>query len=462
MIRTFIKIAILVFISFQGAAKSQPNILFIAVDDLRPSIGAYGDELAITPNINKLAAQGTLFKQAFASVPTCGASRASLFTGIRPTAQRFLTFNSQVQVETPNATTIPKYLKQNGYYAVSLGKVFHKKSDSAEHWSEEPWTPKNVGNYHDPKNIEITQTHKGGRAYPYENYDYDDLEHKDGIIASKAIASLQTLSNKTQPFFLAVGFARPHLPFNAPKKYWDLYPEEKISLPSNYFRSLYAPDQAFHNSGELRGYYGVPKKGDVSDEMALSLKRGYYASVSFVDAQIGRVLSEIESLGLDKNTIVILWGDHGWQLGEHKLWNKHSNFKTSTHAPLIFSVPGKQANQQTDALTEFVDIFPTLCDLLGIPKPEQLQGESVAKLLDDPEEHKNTVAFIQWQGGTTMFTERYAYTEWFDKNGVFETNMLFDHKNDGDENVNLAQNPEHKTLISQLSEALNKKRLSIK
>ncbi|MGJ8682494.1 sulfatase [Paraglaciecola sp.] len=462
MIRLFIKVSVLCLVSLQVSGKSQPNILFIAVDDLRPSIGAYGDELAVTPNIDKLVAQGTMFKQAFASVPTCGASRASLMTGIRPTAKRFLTHKSQVQLETPNATTIPKYLKEHGYHGVSLGKVFHTQTDSADHWSEAPWRPKNVNNYHDPKNVEIAKSNHSGRAYPYENYDYDELEHKDGMIATKALSELRTLSKKDQAFFLAVGFARPHLPFNAPQKYWDLYPEEKIALPSNYFRSLYAPKQAFHNSGELRSYYGVPKKGPVSDEMALNLKRGYYASVSLVDAQIGRLLNEIENLGLDENTIVILWGDHGWQLGEHKLWNKHSNFKTSTHAPLIFSVPGKQVNQQTDALTEFVDIFPTLCDLLGLPKPEQLQGESVAHLLDDPNDHKNTVAFIQWKSGTTMFTEQYAYTEWFDKDGKFLTNMLYDHKKDADENVNVAQKPEHKELVANLSKALNTKRLAIK
>ena len=284
----------------------------------------------------------------------------------------------------------------------------------------------------------------------------------DARIAAKALDKLDDLAKKGQPFFLSVGFRRPHLPFSAPKKYWDLYPVEKITFPTNHFHSLNTPKQAHHTFGELRAYSGMPKKEYLSDEAVLQLRRGYYASVSMADEQVGRVLKRLEDLGLRENTIVVLWGDHGYQLGEHKIWNKHSNFKTSTHTPLIFSVPGKPQNQDTQAMTEFVDIFPTLCDLLGIEKPAQLQGESVANLLDDPKDYKDSVAFIQWQRGTTMFTDRYAYTEWFDEKGEFEANMLFDHQKDPDENVNVAQDPEHEALIVKLSKALNEKRLSIK
>lgn len=461
------KMAILFIVSIlatQNATAKKPNVLFIAVDDLRPTLGAYGNKKVISPNIDELASKGIVFENAYASVPTCGASRASLLTGIRPTRERFKISYSRIDEDTPDATTLPKLFKEHGYQAISLGKITHRPADIADHWSEKPIKPP-FNAYHTKKNLDIQKKIKSGeikglfRAYPYESAEVEESKYFDGRVAELAVERLGQLKNSDKPFFLAVGFSKPHLPFSVPKKYWDMYPEEKIVLPTNYFNPRYAPRQAISKFGELRGYYGVPKKGPVSDEMALKLIHGYHAAVSFADAQVGKVLAALDENQLRENTIIVLWGDHGWQIGEHKIWNKHSNFKTGLHSPLIFSVPGKKQNLRTSAVTEFVDIFPTLCDLVGLPKPKQLQGESVASLLDNPDKHSNTSAYGRWTGGDTIFTERYAYTEWSQKeSGKKVARMLFDHSKDPDENVNIAERKENEALIKKLAKMLEQKK----
>ncbi|MGJ8693565.1 MAG: sulfatase [Thalassotalea sp.] len=438
-------------------AATKPNVLFIAVDDLRPTIGAYGNQKIKTPNIDKLASEGFLFENAYASVPTCGASRSSLITSIRPTKDRFKKSYATVDVESPGAMTIPQHFRNNGYYAVSIGKIMHTIDDIVDHWDENPWMPKKV-NYFNQNNIDIMKKHNISYAAPYEISEIDDSQHFDYQSATRAINKMEALSKNDQPFFLAVGFTRPHLPFSVPKKYWNMYPEQSITLPNNYFNPRYAPKQAIHKNGEMRMYHGVPKDGQVSDEMALNLIRGYHASISFADAQVGRVLDSLKQLGLEEDTIVVLFGDHGWQIGEHRLWNKHTTFKTGLHSPLIFKVPGKEPNVRTTAMTEFVDIFPTLCDLTGLEKPKQLQGESVINLFDDPFDHQNTTAFGRWQSGDAIFTERFAYTEYYDnETGKYITNMLFDHANDPDENVNVVSLPQYSGVVKKLSVQLKVK-----
>ena len=443
--------------------RKRPNILFIAVDDLRPELGCYGHPKVQSPNIDRLASEGTRFTNAFCNVPVCGASRASLLTGIRPTRDRFVTYYTRIEEDTPEATSIPQYFMNQGYHTLSLGKVAHHPDDILTHWSEPPWRPdypddltvqKNWRDYLTEENIRIGKERGDESAWPYEWPDVDDNAYYDGQIADKAIQDIQRLSNKTEPFFLAVGFLKPHLPFNAPKKYWDLYNEEETNLPDNYYRPQNAPDAAMHNFGELRAYYGVTAEGPVSDAMAKKLIHGYMACVSYTDAQIGRVLDALEKSDEADNTIVILWGDHGWNLGEHALWCKHCNFKTSLQTPLIVKAQGKQENQQSPALTEFVDIFPSLCELAGLPIPRQCEGSSFAPLLEKPDRPWKEAVFSQWHEGATIKTNRYAYTEWTDDNSKSYAQMLYDHRTDPDENMNIADLPENKERVIELKQKL--------
>jgi arylsulfatase A-like enzyme len=294
--------------------------------------------------------------------------------------------------------------------------------------------------------------------------DVPDSDYHDGSLADMAIAKLQELKGKQQPFFLAVGFLKPHLPFNAPKKYWDLYDPAKLKLAENAFRPLDAPSYAITDFGELRNYHGVPPTGPVSADLARKLIHAYRAATSFTDANIGRVLGELDRLGLRDNTIVVLWGDHGWKLGGHASWCKHTNTENDTNAPLILSVPGaKGVGQSSRALVEFVDIYPTLCELAGLPLPDHLQGTSMKPLLDEPTRAWKSAAFSQYprsfEGrrlmGYAMRTDRYRLVEWRDRStGEPVSRELYDHQTDPAENQNLAGRVEHQELVRQLSTQL--------
>lgn len=257
-----------------------------------------------------------------------------------------------------------------------------------------------------------------------------------------------------QPFFLAAGFFKPHLPFVAPKKYWDLYPAESIKLPANYHRPQDAPDVAIHTSGELRAYEGVPQSGPVSDEMALGLIRGYHACVSFTDAQIGRVLDELERLDLAKNTIVVLWGDHGWNLAEHTLWCKHSCFETSMRVPLVISAPGFRGGLRTAALTELIDIYPSLCELAGVPVPAHVQGRSFVPLMREPTLPWKDQAIGRFGPGDTIRTADFRFSEYSNARGEPVARMLYDHRTDAAENVNVSERPVLAATVQQLTERL--------
>ncbi len=457
---TITSLSILLFDSCSAPVQPTPNVLFIAVDDLRPELNTYGAGHIVSPNIDRLATEGLTFNRAYCNVPVCGASRASLLTGIKPTKNRFVNYYSYAQEDVPGAISLPQHFKNNGYYTISNGKIFHNADDLPESWSEEPWRPagKN-GNWRDyvtGENMAIADSMDDGRAWPYEWTDAHDTAYLDGLMTSKAIRDLKRLKELDQPFFLALGYLKPHLPFNAPKKYWDLYSAEQISLPYNYFRPENVPDIAIHNFGELRNYYGVPEEGPVSDEMAKKLIHGYYACVSYTDAMIGRVLDALDDLELRNNTIVILWGDHGWQLGEHTLWCKHSNFNVAMRVPLIISAPGYEGRLETDALVEYIDIFPTLCELAGLDMPAQLHGQSLVPLMENPALPQKEVIYARYIRGESIITNRYQYTEWFNDEGNFECRMLYDHTVDPDENENISELPENTALVDSLSEILKK------
>lgn len=276
--------------------KQKPNILFIAVDDLRPELNFYGAEHISSPNLDALAAESLVFDRAYCSVPTCGASRASILTGTRPTRYRFLTHDVKVDEEIPEAVTLPELFKANGYTTVSNGKVLHHKNDRKKAW-DEIWRPENATmKYLTEENTKLMAV-PDKRGYPFESSNVDESEYLDGQIAAKGIADLKKLKQEGKPFFLAIGFMKPHLPFNAPQKYWDMYPIENINLPESYQRPKTTPSNAFHGFGELRKYHSIPRKGPLAEETAKKLIQGYYACVSFVDAQIGKVLQELEDSG---------------------------------------------------------------------------------------------------------------------------------------------------------------------
>ncbi len=437
----------------------RPNVLFIAVDDLRPQLNCYGQSQIISPNIDRLAKEGLMFDRCFCQVPVCGASRASLLTGMRPTRDRFVSYKTKVEEDLPGALTLPMHFKNHGYYTVSNGKVFHHRTDMPGSWSEEAWqAPRKAGaswrNYLLEENKEIENQHSTGAGPAYESADVPDSAYYDGMMLEKSLKDLRRFKEMDQPFFLATGFLKPHLPFNAPTKYWDLYNREEIDMADNPFRPQNAPDAAIHNWGELRAYAGIPPEGPLSDELARTLVHGYYACVSYTDALIGRLLDELENLGLRENTIVILWGDHGWNLREHGLWCKHCNFETSLHAPLIISAPGFKGGNKTMALSEFVDIYPSLCELCGLPLPEHLEGTSFVPLMKNPENPWKKAIFSRFYNGDSIRTDRYLYTEWTNDKGNMYARMLYDHRIDPKENINIAERPENKDLVNRLSNML--------
>lgn len=436
-------------------AEKQPNILFISVDDLRPELGCYGQDYMITPNIDRLAGEGVLFEKAFCNFPVCGASRASLMTGLRPTPTRFTSYKTRADEDVPDIIDLAATFKKAGYRTINNGKIYHHKMDNAASW-DEIFRPGDISPYFNAENLRIVtgdaQLDPSPRGPPYEAADEPDESYQGAMVAAKAIKELKRAQETGEPVFITAGFTKPHLPFNCPEKYWDLYPADSIAMPDNYFVPTNAPAEAFHEFNELRKYHGVPDAGPVPEEMALNLIRGYRATTTFTDAMIGRIFETMDELKLWDNTIVILWGDHGWQLGEHTLWCKHANFNTSLQTPLIVRAPGK-STQNSPALVEFVDIYPTLCDLVGIEKPGHLEGTSFVPLLDQPSKPWKQAVFGRYQNGDSIRTQRYLYTEW-SKNGEMISRMLYDHQVDPNENNNVAGHPEYKGVVKKLSKDL--------
>ncbi|MCA9176487.1 MAG: sulfatase [Planctomycetales bacterium] len=456
--------ALTLLVALTSAAQGErPNVLFLAVDDLRPQLGCYGEAAIKSPNIDQLAASGVLFERAYCMVPTCGASRAALMTSIRPARQRFINHLTWAEKDAPGITTLNTHFKQQGYTTSSLGKVFHHPTDNAPGWSKPAWRPRNVSTYQLPANQKLHQQRQkesdGNRARgpAWEAADVADNAYADGVIAEQAISELRRLRQQDSPFFLAVGFLKPHLPFVAPQKYWDLYDHDSIRLPETYRVPQNAPTQSIHSSGELRAYAGIPAKGPVSDETARQLIHGYYACVSYTDAQIGKVLAELEQLGLARNTIVVLWGDHGWNLGEHTLWCKHSCYETSMRIPLVIRAPGVQGGQRREQLVESIDLYPTLCELAGLPTPDHVQGASMVAVIRDASAPGKTAAIGRFQNGDTIRTQTHRYTEYSGANGNRQAVMLYDHRNDAAEDNNIAQgNPNAEELAKQLHQGMGR------
>ena len=468
-----------------AGAPRKPNILFIAVDDLRPELGCYGKDYIKSPNIDRIAKAGMVFKRAYCQQAVCSPSRSSLLTGTRPDTTKVWDLDTHFRTALPNVVTLGQHFKQHGYFVQGMGKIYHGGFDDPPSWSV-PWqNPKAVA-YALPENVELNNRQFAGepdgepankkkpakataantRGPAFESANVPDNTFTDGKVADLACATLRDISKKSEPFFLAVGFIRPHLPFVSPQKYWDLYDPAQITLAPNKFRPTDAPSYAILPGGELRNYHGIPQ-GSIPDPLARQLKHGYYAAVSYTDAQVGKVLDELDKLGLRDNTIVVLWGDHGWKLGEHDAWCKHSNVENDTNAPLLLSVPGmKNAGQQSNALVEFVDVYPTLSELAGLPLPNHLEGTSFMPLLESPNRPWKSAAFSQYPRsvgkgigqlmGYSMRTDRYRFTRWVHRDDHSKVNAveLYDHQTDPQENHNIADKPENADLVKQLTAKL--------
>ena len=454
-----------------GAGGPRRNVLFIVVDDLRPMLGCFGDQTVLSPNIDKLAARGTVFARTYCQQAVCAPSRNSVMTGLRPDSIGIYDLGTFFRTKVPNAVTLPQQFRLHGYHSEGMSKIYHVghgNYDDKESWSVPSWRPGGGTVPIAPAAPKPTTTpapRPAASQAPTGAPEVADNALSDGKTADHAIERLQAL--KDQPFFLAVGFLKPHLPFIAPKKYWDLYDPAKFELPKVRDLPEGAPRYAGNNAGELRTYAGVPKTGPISDDDARRLIHGYHACVSYTDAQIGRVLDELDRLHLRDNTIVVLWGDHGWHLGDHGMWAKHTDYEYATHSALIVSAPGQKApGKRTEAITEFVDIYPTLCDLCDVPRPtaQTLEGLSFAPLLDDPTRPWKQAAYSQWpkkipdQGegmGHSVRTQRYRLTEWTVPGTDFSELELYDYELDPEETKNLAKLPEHANTVAELKSLLH-------
>jgi arylsulfatase A-like enzyme len=449
----------------QQTAATKPNVLFIAVDDLRPEFGAYGSKYIHSPNLDRLARQGVTFDRAYCQQAVCSPSRSSLMTGTRPDTTKVWDLVTHFRTAIPDVVTLPQHFKNNGYFVQGMGKLYHGGYDDAPSWSV-PWSNPKVVTYGKPENQARQNASRGAntpgiRGPAFESSDVPDNTFHDGALAEMAVKALGEMAKKNQPFWLGVGFIRPHLPFVAPKKYWDLYDPAKIELAPNPFRAKDAPEFAVLPGGEMRAYQNIPA-GPIPDDLARPLKHGYYAAISYMDAQLGKVLDELERLKLRDNTIIVLWGDHGWKLGEHGAWCKHSNVENDTRAPLIISAPGfKTTGKHSASLVEFVDLYPTLAELAGLPQPAHLEGTSLVPVLRNPAKAVKSAAFSQYPRphngqqlmGYSMRTERYRFTRWVERNdhSKIVATELYDHQTDPQENVNIAGDPKQAALVAKLT-----------
>ncbi len=500
---------------------NKPNILFIGVDDLRTEVGCYGSDIAVSPNLDKLANEGLLFSRAYCQQAICGPSRASLMTGIRPVTSGITHNYIPFRDKLPEALTIPQAFMANGYKAVYYGKIFHHGDEDEQSWNwpqlEGAKEAKSRAGFALKENQEKTQEMKkamfakygevakyGLASGPaYECADVPDNAYIDGYNTDLAIATLKDLVKSEKPFFLALGLNKPHLNWIAPKKYWDLYDEEKIPLTSQIEGPENGAAMGLHASFELRVRDGIPKEGKIDTVLAKTLKHAYLACVSYVDAQIGRMIDALDEAGVRDNTIIIVWSDHGWHLGDMGIWGKATNYEIATRIPFMIwtpDMPKGSRGKTSDALVELVDMYPTLCDLAGISHPEEIEGLSFKPLLEQPNMPWKKAVFSQfptpalrewgayplrpamretyfgplieevedriiaqqkekWDRelfenylmGYAMRTDRYRFVVWKDDRKPNERPLcveLYDHETDPFETVNIAE--KHPDLVDQL------------
>tara|TARA_R110002050_G_scaffold168155_3_gene299288 strand:- start:6381 stop:7826 length:1446 start_codon:yes stop_codon:yes gene_type:complete len=445
-----------------------PNVLFIAVDDLRPTLGCYGDKLAVSPNMDKLASKGLVFTRAYCQQAVCNPSRASVMTGLRPDQIGVTDLHSHFREKLPEVVTLPQLFIRNGYEAIGFGKIYHgsKKAQDSVSWTKPALLAASVK----ANEYALPENKTGNKEASYEWAEVEDEVYEDGQIAKLAVEQLREFKKSGSPFFLAVGFKKPHLPFSGPQKYWNLYDPSKFDVIPDREKPLGAPDIAFHHSQELRGYKDIPKDGEIGSEKERNLWHGYYACVSFVDAQVGKIMQALEELELAENTIVVLWGDHGYHLGEQELWCKSTNFELDTRIPLILSVPGQlEKGIQSNSIVEAVDIYPTLADLCGLKPKGALAGVSLKPLLSNPALELKEAAFSQFgrpysalfadqaaHMGYSVRTKNWRCTAWFNQeNDSIEFTELYSMETAGIETLNCSGKPEYKEVESSLIQLLH-------
>jgi arylsulfatase A-like enzyme len=507
-----------------GDEPRKPNVLFISIDDLRPELGCYGSEVAVSPNIDRLAGQGLLFNRAYCQEAICAPSRASLLTGTRPDTNRIIHNYVKIRELNPNILTLPQHFGANGYETVYLGKIFHQGDQDAASWNRRPTVDGIVGgkkrrkqgfaleeNRLAQKKTRLEMESKYGEIAKrglamgpaFESADEPDNAYRDGYHTDLAIETLNSMVEEgDKPFFLALGMSKPHLNWVAPKRYWDLYDRGKIKLPEQTTGPGNGAAVGLHPSFELRVRGGIRKIGEFDPELSRTLKHAYLACVSYVDAQVGRMIKALEDAGVRDNTIIILWSDHGYHLGEMGVWCKATNYEISTRVPMMIWTPEmKPGGVKTDALVELIDIFPTLCELAGIKKPGHLEGTSFKPLLNDPKLDWKKAAFSQFPSpalrewaafpirpamretyfgplleevearikkqmgdkwdrdlfendlmGYAMRTDRYRLVLWKDMNRAERPALfaeLYDHSNDPQETKNVAF--EHPDVVAELT-----------
>lgn len=469
-------------------ADDRPNVLLIAIDDMKPWIGPYGDPIAKTPAMDALASRATTFNNAYCQVSLSGPTRSSLLTGLNPDHTGVWWLMGSFRKNNPDIVTMPQALKDNGYETVGVGKVYHPLKD------------KEVKD--DPISWSLPYIKTSGSQYALSNgrvatecADVPDNGYVDGVIAEEAVKALGKLKNSDKPFFLGVGFKKPHLPFCAPKKYWDMYDRESMPVAEFQEMSTDPVEYAYHNSLELKGYSDIPPFESFVDTKHLDTKtqkrllHAYYACISYTDAQIGKVLEALEKEGLADNTIVIMFGDHGYHLGDHGMWNKLSDFEQSTHVPLIVSAPGMKKGVKSDAIVEFLDIFPTVCELTKTEHPQQLDGKSLVPILKNPKAKTKDYAISQFSRSCTenytistdtdlkgkakeleeditgyaLRDSRYRLVEWtkgfktympFDESKVVAYE-LYDYNKDPEERHNVANDPAYASVVKNLKKKLH-------
>jgi iduronate 2-sulfatase len=447
--------------------KLRPNVLFIAIDDLRTNLGCYGDKNAVTPNIDRLAQSGLLFERAYRQQAVCNPSRQSLLSGRRPDSIRVWNLADHFRKTAPDVVTLPEHFKNNGYFAQSFGKIFHgdKELNDPQSWSvpEQFAFAEKIEDYGEKPNQKEPKKNKAKMAAA-KIANNTDADYPDGKVADAAIEALREFKSTGTNFFLALGFRKPHLPFSAPKKYWDIYSRDLIPAPQPVTAPKNVPPIALHDWVELRGYSDIEKQGPLTPEKIQELRHGYYAATSFMDAQVGKVLDELARLALDRNTIVVLWSDHGFHLGEFGLWCKASNFELDARVPLIVRTPEqKTAGKKSAALIELVDLYPTLVELCGLPQVSRLDGQSFAPLLNKPKQPWKEAAFTQfprpWElkkapqnMGYSVRTANFRYTEWVNfTTGEILARELYNLSSTDHELVNLAGDTQYRSEVERHS-----------
>lgn len=451
--RRLIALSLLCCLQFSYAQDSKPNVLFIAIDDLKPTLGCYGDPAAVTPNIDALASRGTVFQNAHCQWPVCGPSRASLMTSLRPEAVGVMDLKTSMRAKNANVLTLPQHFRNNGYLTAGAGKIYDPRCvDDRRTADEASWSIP----FMMPKSTSKADHNKRFASAP----EIADSELTDGIIAGDGLKLMRQLSKSEKPFFLAVGFKKPHLPFVAPKKYWDLYQRQQFQLAGHRGSIENASGYSVHGSNEFRGYGEVPKEGPFPDELQREAIHGYYACSSYVDALVGSLVDELERLGLSDNTAIVLWGDHGFHLGDHGMFGKHSTLEQATRVPLIVCPPSTTAlhTTRTAAPVEFTDVFPTLCDLTGVVKPKNVAGHSLKALIEGTKQRVRDGALTVFKSkgslGYSYRTERYRYTEWINKFGKIAASELYDYRNDPLETKNLINDVGYREARAELAEQM--------